>query len=130
MLDLTLKVKAVIADLSGLEVAEIKDDSELADLGIGSLAVMEMVSEIEATLKVKLPDAEVLMVTDMLGLIRCVAGAMGLDAKSSPNPTREVNGSDNDSSSVSATTSSSSDGAIGTNHESGDTFHFTSAITR
>lgn len=108
MLDLTLKVKAVIADLAGLEVAEIKDDSELADMGIDSLAGMEMVNEIESALKVKLPDAEILMVTDMPGLIRCVAGAMGLDAESSPDPIEEVN----DASSV----TTSSEGDIRMNH--------------
>ncbi|KAF5679762.1 polyketide synthase, partial [Fusarium denticulatum] len=80
LLDLAMKVKAVIADLSGLEVAEIRDDSVLADLGIDSLAGMEMVNEIESTLSVKLPDAEILMVTDLPGLISCVAGAMGLSS--------------------------------------------------
>lgn len=42
-------MKAVIADLSGLEIAEIKHDSELADLGIDSLAGMEMVHDIESS---------------------------------------------------------------------------------
>ncbi|ROV98483.1 hypothetical protein VPNG_08530 [Cytospora leucostoma] len=76
--DLTVRVKAVIADLSGLDMAEIKDESELADLGIDSLAGMEMVHEIESAMKVKLPEAEILAVADMPGLIQCVAGAMGV----------------------------------------------------
>ncbi|KAF5657011.1 polyketide synthase [Fusarium heterosporum] len=84
LLDLAERVKVVIADLSGLEVVEIQDDSVLADLGIDSLAGMEMVNEIESTLSVKLPDAEILMVTDLPGLISCVAGAMGIESSSAP----------------------------------------------
>jgi acyl transferase domain-containing protein/acyl carrier protein/SAM-dependent methyltransferase len=91
---LTSKVKAIIADLSGLEVHEIKDDSELADLGIDSLAGMEMVHEIESTLKVKLPEAAILVVTDMPGLIKCVAEAVGITAEESSGD------SDSDTSSI------------------------------
>ncbi|KAF4334019.1 polyketide synthase [Fusarium beomiforme] len=105
LLDLAMKVKAVIADLSGLEVSEIQDDSILADLGIDSLAGMEMVNEIESTLNVKLPDAEILMVTDLPGLIRCTAGAMGLTtADSSAEPPEEADDS-SDRDTTSATTS-------------------------
>ncbi|KAI1074642.1 putative polyketide synthase [Whalleya microplaca] len=99
--ELTLKVKAVIADLSGVEIAEIEDNSELADLGIDSLAGMEMVHEIESTLKVKLPEAEILAVTDMPSLIKCVAGAMGVEMQSHENL-------DSDTSSI----ITSSDGAV------------------
>ncbi|OAA36871.1 methylorcinaldehyde synthase [Metarhizium rileyi] len=83
LLELALKVKAVIAELSGLEVAEINDESELADLGIDSLVGMEMVNDIESTLSVKLPYAEISVVTDMPGLMRCVFGAMGIDTNES-----------------------------------------------
>ncbi|KAJ5895285.1 hypothetical protein N7495_006976 [Penicillium taxi] len=82
--ELVMKLKAVIADLSGLEISEVKDNSELADLGIDSLAGMEMVNEIESTLKVRLPQDEIIMVHDMPGLIKCVAGALGITTKSSP----------------------------------------------
>lgn len=75
---ITAKVMAAIVDLSGLELAEIKDDSHLADLGIDSLAGMEMVHQIESDLNVKLPDREIFMVTDMPGLMKCVAGAAGV----------------------------------------------------
>jgi malonyl CoA-acyl carrier protein transacylase/acyl carrier protein/SAM-dependent methyltransferase len=108
LLDLAAKVKAVIADLSGLEIAEIQDDSILADLGIDSLAGMEMVNEIESTLSVKLPDAEILMVTDLPGLIGCTAGAMGLAAQ----PIEEADDS-SDRDTTSATTSED-----GTTHSS------------
>ncbi|KAF2134747.1 putative polyketide synthase [Dothidotthia symphoricarpi CBS 119687] len=77
--DLTMRVKAVIADLSGLEVTEIGDDSDLADLGIDSLAGMEMVHEIETALHVTLPANEILTVVNMRDLMKVVAGALGVD---------------------------------------------------
>ncbi|KAF7596504.1 hypothetical protein BBP40_001376 [Aspergillus hancockii] len=110
LLDLTLKVKAVIADLSGLEVAEIGDNSELADLGIDSLAGMEMVHEIESTLKVKLPQAEVLIVTDMPSLMKCVAGAMGINKESQAESAEDTDdGSDSDVPSIISSSDSAMD---------------------
>lgn len=95
--DLAQRVKVILAELSGLEVAEIRDDSELADLGIDSLAGMEMVNEIETTLKVTLPPSEILSVTDMPGLIKCVAGAMGIHTDASAAAEREESNEDSDS---------------------------------
>lgn len=107
------RVKAVIADLSGLEIEEINNDSELADLGIDSLAGMEMVNEIEAAMKVKLPEAEILAVVDMPGLIQCVAGAMGVTIGGATRTlTLEHNpADDSDSDTPSISYSSASDGA-------------------
>lgn len=76
--DLLVKLKTILVDLSGLRMEEIRDDSELADLGIDSLAGMEMVHEIESTFKVTLPEDEILVVTDLPGLLKCVAGAVGV----------------------------------------------------
>ncbi|KAI1860396.1 uncharacterized protein JN550_011548 [Neoarthrinium moseri] len=70
------KIKDVISDLSGIDVSEIKDDSELADLGIDSLTGMEMMHQIESNLKVKLPEAEMMLVVSITELVKCVAGAM------------------------------------------------------
>jgi acyl transferase domain-containing protein/thioester reductase-like protein/acyl carrier protein/SAM-dependent methyltransferase len=70
--DVVPKIKAILADLSGLELHEIKDNSELADLGIDSLMGMEMAHEIEAAFKVDLPESELMRITDMPGLIKCV----------------------------------------------------------
>lgn len=76
------KVKEILADLSGLELDEIKDDSQLADLGIDSLMGMEMAHEIEAAFKVTLPESELMGIVDMPGLIKCVQKAVGGDAAS------------------------------------------------
>ena len=75
--DVTRQVKAILADLSGLELDEIKDQSQLADLGIDSLMGMEMTHEIEAAFKVTLPEDELLQITDMPSLMKCVQAAVG-----------------------------------------------------
>lgn len=126
--DLIAQVKAVIADLSGLDITEIKDDSDLADLGIDSLAGMEMRHEIESAMKVELPESQILSVVDLPGLLKCVAGAMGLkmtepsistahsQPKNShgPRQTHEFIQS-SDSEVPSASSSSSDGGAVPTN---------------
>ncbi|KAH9885145.1 polyketide synthase [Xylariomycetidae sp. FL2044] len=107
--NLIASVKAVIADMSGLDMDEIKDDSDLADLGIDSLAGMEMRHEIESTLKVELPESEILSVVDMPGLLKCVAGAMGLTITGAPT---SVSTTSSDSG-ITSVGSSISDGASG-----------------
>ncbi|KAI1804327.1 hypothetical protein F4811DRAFT_552992 [Daldinia bambusicola] len=77
--DVALKVKKVLADLSGLDLDEIKDDSQLAELGIDSLMGMEMAHEIEAVFKVTLPESELIEIVDMPSLIDCVQKAVGGD---------------------------------------------------
>ncbi|KAI1374273.1 putative polyketide synthase [Hypoxylon crocopeplum] len=76
--DILERVKAIIADLSGLETHEIKADSELADLGIDSLVGMELINELEAAFEVKLPESEIQAVMDMPGLMKCVLGTLGI----------------------------------------------------
>ncbi|KAI1465201.1 uncharacterized protein F4812DRAFT_466638 [Daldinia caldariorum] len=77
--DVSLKVKKLLADLSGLDLDEIKDDSQLAELGIDSLMGMEMAHEIEAVFKVTLPENELIEIVDMPSLIKCVQKAVGRD---------------------------------------------------
>jgi acyl carrier protein/SAM-dependent methyltransferase len=101
------RVKTVIAELSGVDVGEIGDDCDLADLGIDSLAGMEMVHDIEFALHVTLPEKEILFVVTMRDLMKVVTEAlgMGLDAK-------DDSSSDNDDSSL---TSSTEDAGVATN---------------
>ncbi|KAJ5998815.1 Type I Polyketide synthases (Type I PKS) [Penicillium sp. IBT 35674x] len=83
-IDVVPRVKAILADLSGLELHEIKDDSELAELGIDSLMGMEMAHEIEAEFNIELPESELMKIVDMPSLIKCVetfvCGAPSTDA--------------------------------------------------
>lgn len=74
------RVKAIIADLSGLEPHEIKADSELADLGIDSLVSMELINELEAAFEIKLPEIEIQAVTDVPGLMKCIIGVLEDDS--------------------------------------------------
>lgn len=96
------RVKAIIADLSGLEPHEIKADSELADLGIDSLVGMELISELETAFEIKLPESEIQAVVDVPGLMKCLLSSLGVDAYVS----------DGDDSDVSTLNNS----AVGTGH--------------
>lgn len=77
------KVKDILADIAGLELHEIKDNSELANLGIDSLVGMEMAKEIEDGLNCELPSDELMHVTDVPSLMACVAKALGASANES-----------------------------------------------
>ncbi|KAI1123177.1 putative polyketide synthase [Nemania abortiva] len=80
--DVTNKVKEILAELSGLEMHEIKSDSMLPDLGIDSLMGMEMAHEIEGAFKITLPESELMEIIDMPGLIKCVQKAVGASGTS------------------------------------------------
>lgn len=112
--DLTLKVKAIIADLSGLAVDEIGDSSQLADLGIDSLVGMEMVNEIESTLKVKLPQADILTLIDMPSLMACVAGAMGISTQAHAEAAEDGSNDDSDRDTLSSMSPSDSGTTLST----------------
>lgn len=94
--DVVPRVKAILADLSGLELVDIKDQSELADLGIDSLMGMEMTHEIEAAFKISLAEDELMQITDMPSLINCVQCAMGGGAGSTEEKVEESEGEDSE----------------------------------
>ncbi|PYI32372.1 putative polyketide synthase [Aspergillus indologenus CBS 114.80] len=75
--DIAPKVKAILTELSGLELEEIKDDSNLADLGIDSLMGMELAHEIEAAFQITIPENELMDVIDIPSLMKCVQAAIG-----------------------------------------------------
>ncbi|KAI1427790.1 putative polyketide synthase [Xylaria sp. FL1777] len=77
--DVTGRVKEILAELSGLEMHEIKSDSMLPDLGIDSLMGMEMAHEIEGAFNITLPEAELMEIIDIPGLIKCVQKAVGVN---------------------------------------------------
>jgi acyl transferase domain-containing protein/nucleoside-diphosphate-sugar epimerase/acyl carrier protein len=76
-IDYVGKVKAILADLSGFEINEIDDDSQLANLGIDSLVGMEMAKEIERELNCTLSTESLMTVTDVPSLMQCVSTAVG-----------------------------------------------------
>ncbi|RAH44773.1 uncharacterized protein BO95DRAFT_474176 [Aspergillus brunneoviolaceus CBS 621.78] len=77
--DVTETVKGIIAELSGLDVKMIGDNSMMADLGIDSLAGMEMIHEIESALRMTLPQTDVLQVVDMPSLMACIIRELGIE---------------------------------------------------
>ncbi|KAH8799818.1 putative polyketide synthase [Xylogone sp. PMI_703] len=95
--DLIPKLKEVLAEISGLEIHEIKNDVELADLGIDSLLGMEMANEIESVFECTLSTDELMTVTDFPGLLRCLQSALGIvpgDSSPQESETTEPSSSD------------------------------------
>jgi acyl transferase domain-containing protein/acyl carrier protein/SAM-dependent methyltransferase len=76
--DIVKRLKAILADISGLEVDEIKSNVELADIGVDSLMGMEMAREIESEFKCALPQDELVHVTNFPELLQCLESALGL----------------------------------------------------
>ncbi|KAI0138702.1 hypothetical protein F4776DRAFT_670564 [Hypoxylon sp. NC0597] len=113
--DVAPKVKDILAELSGLELDEIKDDSQLADLGIDSLMGMEMAHEIEAAFKITLPESELMEIVDMPGLMKCVQKAVGGDAAGA----NEVSEQSDDDASSDSDAQSYSDSGSSSGHPTG-----------
>ena len=76
-LDISGSVIAVLADLSGLEPADISMNTKLTDIGIDSLMGMELASELENKLRCSLPAGELEEVTTLQRLVQCVQSALG-----------------------------------------------------
>ncbi|KND88239.1 Conidial yellow pigment biosynthesis polyketide synthase [Tolypocladium ophioglossoides CBS 100239] len=124
-LDVAPKVKAILAELSGLELHEIRNDSGLADLGIDSLLGMEMAHEIEAAFEITLPTSELMEITDMPGLMKCVQKAAGSGAGTAHDSIEEsacedLDTSDSRSDSHSSTTSSDNQTVMTTPQDESD----------
>lgn len=75
--DIAPKVRSLLSNLSGLEPEEIKDNSELGDIGIDSLMGMEVAREIEIAFKCSLDESDLLGLTDFSSLIHCIRKALG-----------------------------------------------------
>ncbi|KAJ9148399.1 Male sterility, NAD-binding [Pleurostoma richardsiae] len=76
--DLLGKLKVVLAEISGLEPGEIRDDTDLADIGIDSLMGMEMARDIESTFSCSLNTDDLMHVVDLPGLLACLRSALGV----------------------------------------------------
>ena len=70
-------IVAVLADLSGLDAADISLNTELADIGIDSLMGMELVSELEGKLKCSLPADQMMEITTTQTLVQFVQSILG-----------------------------------------------------
>lgn len=63
------KLKHIIGDLCGLEKHKIRDDAQLADLGVDSLMSMELLREIETAFKITVPADDRVEVVDLPSLV-------------------------------------------------------------
>ena len=71
------RVKDLVSNLSGLEPNEIKENSDLVDLGIDSLMGMELAREIEIAFKCTLDTSQLVDLTDFQSLIKCIQTTLG-----------------------------------------------------
>ncbi len=69
-------VRTLLANVSGLEPEEIRDNVELADIGIDSLMGMELAREVEIAFKCKLPMEKLMEVTDFLSFVDCIKSSL------------------------------------------------------
>ncbi|KFZ17736.1 hypothetical protein V502_04427 [Pseudogymnoascus sp. VKM F-4520 (FW-2644)] len=107
--NLPTQIRTILAELSGLEPDEIKDDSELADIGIDSLMGMEMAHEIEKVLKCAIPDDQLMLVTNFPSLVQCVRSVLDNAKDGSGIETEESEDDDQPSDNPSIFTPSVSD---------------------
>lgn len=78
--DVAPKTRVILCNLSGLEPDEVKDDSDLIELGIDSLMSMELVREIDSAFKCTLDTAQLMDLTDFWSLVVCIRTTLGLDS--------------------------------------------------
>ncbi|KAI1205130.1 uncharacterized protein F4807DRAFT_464950 [Annulohypoxylon truncatum] len=72
--ELSQKVRDIITTVSGIEASEIQDDSELADLGIDSLAGTELAREVESAFSCKINTLELLFeATSFREFVACIS---------------------------------------------------------
>ncbi|OXV11593.1 hypothetical protein Egran_00646 [Elaphomyces granulatus] len=85
------RVKELLSNLSGLEPSEIKENSDLVDLGIDSLMGMELAREIEIAFKCTLDTSQLVDLTDFQSLIKCIQNTLGeTDGDDTAEETEEV----------------------------------------
>ncbi|KAK8053452.1 polyketide synthase [Apiospora saccharicola] len=71
------KIRALLAEMSGIEEEDIRDDSQLVDMGIDSLMGMEVARELSCLFDTSFSIEDFLDVTDFRGLVNCVRGMLG-----------------------------------------------------
>ncbi|CAG7970570.1 unnamed protein product [Penicillium salamii] len=77
-IDLVSKVRLILADLSGLDPTEIKENAHLADLGIDSLMGMELARELEGAFSCTFSTDALMDVFSFEGLVQCLRQTLGL----------------------------------------------------
>ena len=76
-LDVPGLVKAVLADLAGLQAANIMADTQLADIGIDSVMSMELAHELDRIFGCSLLAEQLMELTTLQSLVQCVQSVLG-----------------------------------------------------
>ncbi|KAI1454970.1 hypothetical protein F4805DRAFT_460210 [Annulohypoxylon moriforme] len=74
--DISDDVRNLIANVSGLEASDIKNDSELADFGIDSLMGMELAREVETVFGCTLDQDQLVEATSFRKFVKCICSAL------------------------------------------------------
>ena len=61
--DLREKLREIVAEVA--EIDEVPDDVPFADLGIDSMMAIEIISDVERTYKIKVPESELETIKDL-----------------------------------------------------------------
>lgn len=98
--DVPAKAKDILSNLSGVEVDEIHDDSDLVEMGIDSLMAMELIREVDAAFKCTLATEQLMGLTDFRSLVVCISTALDMelggntDSGYDSDPAPQTNASD------------------------------------
>jgi acyl carrier protein len=68
--DLKKKLREIIAEIA--EIDEIPDDKPFKDLGIDSMMAIEIITDVERTYKIKIPEEELEKVIDLNSVVALV----------------------------------------------------------
>ncbi|KAE8356273.1 hypothetical protein BDV28DRAFT_116516 [Aspergillus coremiiformis] len=74
--ELSMRVKAVVADFCAIDASEITEDGCMADAGVDSLMAMELAREMEEAFQCRLSAADLMAATTFRDLLSCVKAAV------------------------------------------------------
>lgn len=84
--DIAVRIREILCELSGLEPADVKEDSDLIELGIDSLMAMELGRELDVAFKCELDTDRFIDLTDLQSLINFVQTTLGFGASQAAKP--------------------------------------------
>jgi acyl carrier protein len=73
--DLKKKLREIIAEIA--EIDDIPDDKPFKDLGIDSMMAIEIITDVERTYKIKIPEEELEKVIDLNSVVALVKEKLG-----------------------------------------------------
>lgn len=73
--ELKEKLRAMVAEVA--EVDEVPDGTPFKDLGIDSMMAIEIISDIERTYKIKVPEDELTQIVDLDSVVALVKSKLG-----------------------------------------------------